>query len=164
MRYGTLLFSSPRLEAFDAGAEGIFLTCDNILAGNIVLRTRARELRRVLRRAIRRHLGPASAAPDGTCAFRSVPETSNALFDALPRIDRSLMPIVERPLTGTAVQDLLGISARERKQWTADGRLPTQGVNLVRNGQMLALPTYAPDVVANLLADATLIEGWRRQG
>jgi hypothetical protein len=60
-------------------------------------------------------------------------------------IGRRLDNIAKRPMTSHEVQEVLGISARERIRWTKDNRLRTSGTFTARRQQIVTLNTYAAD-------------------
>lgn len=76
-------------------------------------------------------------------------------------LDDRLTTIAKRPLTAGEVEEVLGISARERSRWTKDGRLPHSGTQIIQRGQRIALSTYAPHEIARLMKEPETIRAWR---
>jgi hypothetical protein len=80
----------------------------------------------------------------------------------LSYIDRRIAAIVAAPLSGAAVERLLGITGEERRRWTRDGRLPTCAKSVAgRSGHLFSLPLYAADIVLQLDQRPATIASWR---
>ncbi|MBB4215230.1 hypothetical protein FHT79_002399 [Rhizobium sp. BK212] len=88
-------------------------------------------------------------------AFRA---TSSMVSDALR--DISGLPIIPRE-----IEDILGITASERKRWLEDGRLPSAGTRTVRlqgRARRITFHVFDPRVVEDLL-DRGAVEEWREE-
>ncbi|WP_183907967.1 hypothetical protein [Rhizobium sp. BK226] len=88
-------------------------------------------------------------------AFRA---TSSMVSDALREI--SGLPIIPRE-----IEDILGITASERKRWLEDGRLPSAGTRTVRlqgRARRITFHIFDPRVVEDLL-DRGAVEEWREE-
>ncbi|MGG7579757.1 hypothetical protein [Rhizobium sp. Nf11,1] len=88
-------------------------------------------------------------------AFRA---TSSMVSDALREI--SGLPIIPRE-----IEDILGITASERKRWLEDGRLPSAGTRTVRlqgRARRITFHVFDPRVVEDLL-DRGAVEEWREE-
>ena len=62
------------------------------------------------------------------------------------------------------VEELLGITAAERRRWSKDGRMPVSGRAFFSQGQkQVGLFVYSPEAIRDLAARSDVIAGWRRQ-
>lgn len=86
-------------------------------------------------------------------------EDSPDLDDRLDALAEGLAKIAERPLTGRLVVETLGITNQERWRWTKDGRLRQSGSASIRRAHALAIPTYAPDRLAEISQED--VRAWR---
>jgi hypothetical protein len=91
--------------------------------------------------------------------------SGDAIESILQQVVDALVDIAWRPLTPRLVAAALRISGQERVRWTKDGRLPKSGQLLTRrhNGAVLAVPTYAVDMIEHLATYPAILEAWRRQ-
>lgn len=126
------------------------------------LRTRERELRRRIRSVLKR-LGPLEGpAQAHSLTLAPKPEAVAIAQAALDDLDGAIERIATRPFSCRQIEEMLGITARERLRWTKDGRLPRSGSATITRGQSITLSTYAVDTVARLAGDASIIDDWRR--
>jgi len=62
-----------------------------------------------------------------------MPETSKTAFRAtLSAVSKALEDIADLPIIPREIEDILTITASERKHWLEDGRLPSAGTRTVR--------------------------------
>lgn len=69
--------------------------------------------------------------------------------------------IALRPLTPAMVQEVLGITGRERARWAKDGRFAPTAMVEVNRGQSFRFGTYAVSDVRRLLDDPSILAAWR---
>lgn len=85
-----------------------------------------------------------------------MPETSKTAF-------RATASAVSSALDG--IEDILTITASERKRWLADGRLPSAGTRTVRlqgRARKITFHIFDPRVVEDLL-DRGAVDEWREE-
>src|SRR5262249_15381651 len=77
-------------------------------------------------------------------------------------LKRKLDVIAKERLTPRMVEEILGITSKERSRWTKDGRLPKSGTSSFKRGrQKIQLSTHPPDKIAALAIHPEVIEAWR---
>jgi len=81
--------------------------------------------------------------------------------NVLIELDQNLNSIANRPLTHRMVEQLLGITARERLRWTKDGRLPRSGHASFQKGRTILIATHPVDKISDLLARPEIVAAWR---
>ncbi len=141
------------------GQDEIHLSPQKGLNRFLGLRLREAEVKKRIATYLRRlDIGAYAKAPD-VWIFRR--DDIHTVRGIVAEIDAALKIIANRPLTPRLVQNVLGITARERLRWTKDGRLPVKGSISFRRGQTINIRTYAPDGIAKLLSDPALIASWR---
>jgi hypothetical protein len=123
-----------------------------------ILRLREREIWRRTRRVLR-HVGEPFVRVEGSAVELSGLNGSAALIHDL---ERTVQKIALRPLTPAMVQEILGISSRERIRWAKDGRLAPTAIIEVTRGQSFRFGTYAVADVRRLLDDPTIVAAWRK--
>ncbi len=80
----------------------------------------------------------------------------------LARIDAILDGFKKEGLHPRAVEEVLGISSRERLRWTKAGRLPKAGTGSFRAGrQSIYFSLYAAWKIAELARNPGVIRAWR---
>ena len=89
-----------------------------------------------------------------------------AMASALPAllawIDALLDAFKKEELHPRAVEEILGISSRERLRWTKVGRLPKAGAGSFRSGpQSIYFSLYAASKIAELAKNREIIHAWR---
>lgn len=95
-----------------------------------------------------------------SCRFDPA-ETSSAQALA-DTIRRRLTKIARRPISGRRTEQILRISAEERRRWTRDGRLPPHGQSRMRTGgREIILQTYDPEAVEALADMPAELAAWR---
>jgi hypothetical protein len=115
----------PQSSFLDIERDGdrLRLSLERCLNEHFGLRVRQDEVSRWVRLSLR-PLGETNALDDEMhFTVITSPESPAAIIAALRQIDQHLWAIAERPLTSGLVQTLLGITSRERRRWTRDGRL-----------------------------------------
>jgi hypothetical protein len=141
------------------GQDEVHLSPQKGLNRFLGLRLREGEVNRRIAASVRHVDSERYKKSFGTLVFRRA--DIGLVREIVADIDNSLRTIASRPLTPRLVQDVLGITARERLRWTKDGRLPTKGVVSFRRGQSISVRTYAPESIAKLLSDPGTIASWR---
>ncbi|MBW9055330.1 hypothetical protein [Rhizobium mesosinicum] len=95
-----------------------------------------------------------------------MPETSKTAFRAMASIvSEALRDISDLPIIPREIEDILGITASERKRWLEDGRLPSTGTRTVRlqgRARRISFHIFDPRIVEDLL-DRGAVEQWREE-
>lgn len=116
-----------------------------------------RELRRHLPWTMRKHL-----TVDAGRVILSVPDAED--FGALAsRIGDALESIAELPMLPSEIEDVLGISSRERQKWLEDGRLQSVGTRTVKlrgRARAVTFHVFDPRSIETIL-DGDLPTIWR---
>lgn len=118
-----------------------------------------RELRRRLPWTMRKHL-----IVDAGLVILSVPDAEH--FAALAsRIGDALESITELPMLPSEIEDVLGISSRERHKWLEDGRLRSVGTRTVKlrgRARTVTFHVFDPRHIETIL-DGDLPTIWREE-
>lgn len=97
-----------------------------------------------------------------SCIFD--PDSRQAAEALVDGIRERLFQIARKPISQRQVEDILGITSRERIRWGKDGRLPRSGTASIRKGTTeISLWTYPCDAIERLAADPTEILRWRKE-
>ncbi|XAZ21351.1 hypothetical protein LVY75_07355 (plasmid) [Sinorhizobium sp. B11] len=119
------------------------------------------EIRSRLPTAVRKSLDMQTGALTLT-----MPETARAAFRATASvISESLADISNLPIIPREIEDILTITASERKRWLEDGRLPSAGTRTVRlqgRARKITFHVFDPRVVEDLL-DRAAVDEWREE-
>jgi len=95
-----------------------------------------------------------------------MPENSKTAFRATSSIiSESLRGVADLPIIPREIEDILGITASERKRWLEDGRLPSAGTRTVRlqgRARRITFHVFDPRVVEDLL-DRGAVDEWREE-
>lgn len=95
-----------------------------------------------------------------------MPETSKTAFRVTSSIiSDSLQGIADLPIIPREIEDILGITASQRKRWLEDGRLPSAGTRTVRlqgRARRITFHVFDPRVVEDLL-DRGAVDEWREE-
>ncbi|MGT2445986.1 hypothetical protein ACU4I5_27495 (plasmid) [Ensifer adhaerens] len=95
-----------------------------------------------------------------------MPETSKTAFRATASaVSSALDGIANLPIIPREIEDILTITASERKRWLADGRLPSAGTRTVRlqgRARKITFHIFDPRVVEDLL-DRGAVDEWREE-
>lgn len=95
-----------------------------------------------------------------------MPETSKTAFrSTASAISTALEHIADLPIIPREIEDILTITASERKRWLEDGRLPSAGTRTVRlqgRARKITFHVFDPRVVADLL-DRAAVDEWREE-
>ncbi len=84
--------------------------------------------------------------------------------DLSARLGALLTAFQTEPLYPRVVEEVLGISARERLRWTKDRRLAaTEGSEFRRGRRVFRVPRYPVAEIAALAANPALLAGWRAE-
>lgn len=95
-----------------------------------------------------------------SCVFE--PDSIQSAEDLVDAIRKRLFGIACKPVSQRQVEDILGITSRERIRWGKDGRLPRSGTCRIRKGATeISLWTYPCDAIERLAANLGEIQGWR---
>jgi hypothetical protein len=93
-----------------------------------------------------------------------MPETSKTAFRATSSaVSKALEDIADLPIIPREIEDILTITASERKRWLEDGRLPSAGTRTVRlqgRARRITFHVFDPRVVEDLL-DRGAVDAWR---
>ncbi|HUN94985.1 MAG TPA: hypothetical protein VMU69_01945, partial [Bradyrhizobium sp.] len=66
-------------------------------------------------------------------------------------VERRLEQLRQQPLTAKIVEEILSITAVERRRWTKDRRLPNAGHTFFSQGKkQVGLFVYPPEVIRDL--------------
>lgn len=88
--------------------------------------------------------------------------TQDDLQNLMADIDRCIDVFKKAKLHPRVVDEILGITPRERLRWIKDGRLPISGSGSLRRGrQDIRFPLHPPDKIAAIARCPELIAGWR---
>jgi hypothetical protein len=95
-----------------------------------------------------------------------MPETSKTAFRATASaVSSALDGIASLPVIPREIEDILSITASERKRWLEDGRLPSAGTRTVKlqgRARKITFHVFDPRVVEDLL-DRGAVDEWREQ-
>ncbi len=95
-----------------------------------------------------------------------MPETSKTAFRAAASaVSSALDDIADLPIIPREIEDILTITASERKRWLEDGRLPSAGTRTVRlqgRARRITFHVFDPRVVEDLL-DRGAVDEWREE-
>ncbi|MBY3206877.1 hypothetical protein [Rhizobium laguerreae] len=95
-----------------------------------------------------------------------MPESSKTAFRATASaVSSALDGIVNLPVIPREIEDILTITASERKRWLEDGRLPSAGTRTVRlqgRARKITFHVFDARVVEDLL-DRGAVDEWREQ-
>lgn len=94
-----------------------------------------------------------------------MPRSAEREFAAASAIvTKALVGIESRPVIPREIEDVLGISATERRRWLDDGRLPSAGTRTVklRGRGTITFHVFDPDFVEDALSRDLVVE-WREQ-
>ncbi|PDT15477.1 hypothetical protein CO670_17725 [Rhizobium sp. J15] len=93
-----------------------------------------------------------------------MPVTSKTAFRATSSIvSETLQRIADLPIIPREIEDILGITASERKRWLEDGRLPSAGTRTVRlqgRARRITFHVFDPRIIEDLL-DRCAVDAWR---
>jgi len=93
-----------------------------------------------------------------------MPETSKTAFRATASaVSKALDDIADLAVIPREIEDILAITASERKRWLEDGRLPSAGTRTVRlqgRARKITFHVFDPHVVEDLL-DRGAVDKWR---
>jgi hypothetical protein len=119
---------------------------------------RAEEARRCVVNLLKRRR--AKALIEGSTVHATIPSHAIAGLRALvSELDAALDAFREERLHPRVVEEILGITARERRDWTKDGRLPTSGSGAFQGGrQTIHFPLYPTAKIAALARVPGMLE------
>lgn len=132
------------------------------IIGNLALEVREKELHWVIRSRLRR-LG--RLIHDGeNFSYRLTfdRERHHDVDMACIRIDYILENLAVRPFSLHQVENILGISNRERLRWSKDGRLRCCGQGSISRGKRIHILTYSVEAIALLKDKPQIIDIWRK--
>jgi len=119
------------------------------------------EIRSRLPSAVRKSLDMQSSA-----LTLVMPESSKTSFRATSAIiSAALEDIAGLPIIPREIEEILTITASERKRWLEDGRLPSAGTRTVRlqgRARRITFHIFDPRIVEDLL-DRGAVDGWREE-
>ncbi|GAA3100553.1 hypothetical protein GCM10010520_52360 [Rhizobium viscosum] len=95
-----------------------------------------------------------------------MPESSKTAFRATASaVSSALDGIASLPVIPREIEDILTITAAERKRWLEDGRLPSAGTRTMRlqgRARKITFHVFDPRVVEDLL-DRGAVDEWREE-
>ncbi|TVZ63536.1 hypothetical protein BCL32_3688 [Rhizobium mongolense USDA 1844] len=95
-----------------------------------------------------------------------MPETAKTVFRATTStVSIALADMAKLPVIPREIEDILAITASERKRWLEDGRLPSAGTRTVRlqgRARRITFHVFDPRVVEDLL-DRGAVDEWREE-
>ncbi|WP_340672720.1 hypothetical protein [Bradyrhizobium ottawaense] len=97
-------------------------------------RRRAIEARQRVAGLLRRRRFKTSTQGEAICTTIA-PHAIDELSDLLAAVDAALDAFRQERLHPRVVEEILGITSRERRRWTKDGRLPQSGSGSFRRGR-----------------------------
>jgi hypothetical protein len=102
----------------------------------------------------------------GSALILAMPETARTSFRSTSAaVSIALQDIAALPIIPREIEDILTITATERKRWLGDGRLPSAGIRTVRlqgRARQITFHVFDPRVVEDLL-DRGAIDEWREE-
>ena len=129
------------------------------LGSSVRMKGIERELRRRLPWTMRKHL----TVEAGLVIFA---DPSAADFEAIAsRIGETLESITDLPMLPSEIEDVLGISSRERHKWLEDGRLHSVGTRTVKlrgRSRAVTFHVFDPRQIETIL-DGDLATIWREE-
>jgi hypothetical protein len=143
-----------------ATRDAIILTFEPDFALTLGLATRAREARRRVKACLRAFGIHANGAGGVTACMAGI-DTGHARR-VVAEVDKVLDGFARGGLTPRMVEQVLGITARERLRWTKDGRLPQSGSGSFRRGpNVIHFPLHPAHKIASLAVDPSIVAAWR---
>lgn len=149
----------------DECEDGIRLSVRVSNGATLGSRRRAKELRQIVGRIIRqaKPISLVVSEQQVSAVFdKSEPETQ--MRRLLDEVDQRIDEFRKERLHPRVVDELLGISASERRRWIKDGRLPVSGSGSFRRGkQVIQFPLHPADRIAHLREAPDIIAEWRER-
>ncbi|WP_231382192.1 hypothetical protein [Sphingobium indicum] len=97
-----------------------------------------------------------------SCVFDA--DSRQAAEDLVDAIRKRLFRIACKSVSQRQVEDILGITSRERIRWAKDGRLARSGTSRIkRDTTEISLWTYPCDAIERLAANPAEIRQWREE-
>jgi hypothetical protein len=143
-----------------AGANVCEMHFDDALERHIGLKLRRKEVKRRIS-ARTRALGVQRWSHDTNRLILEAAADDPVIARCCEALASELAMIADRPFSPRLLLAALSITNRERLRWSKDGRLRTSGSATIRRGQLIKIPTYDVALVAALIADPSIIAGWR---
>lgn len=143
--------------------DAVHLTFEPGFPVTLGLTARAREARRRVKACLRTFGIPARANGTGeVTAHVCGTDLANARR-IIGEVNAALDTFARDRLTPRMVEQVLGITARERIRWSKDGRLPKSGSGSFRRGpNVIHFPLHPAHKIARLAADPSIVAGWRK--
>ncbi len=100
----------------------------------------------------------------GELTLRMLAGSQREFVAASAIVTKALVGIERRAVIPREIEDILGISATERRRWLDDGRLPSAGTRTVklRGRGTITFHVFDPDFVEDALHREVVVE-WREQ-
>jgi hypothetical protein len=126
------------------------------------LRQRAREARRRTLKLLRR-INPTTIEKGDSYLSAAFPlDAADRVAATLKLVDHELDGLMVERLHPALVEQILGITARERLRWTKDGRLRSSGHgSFSRGSRSINYALYRPAEISKLARAPHIIENWR---
>jgi hypothetical protein len=155
------LFFSRYFHVEEDGDSFIF-SLQRPLQKNAVLRLRAGEVIREAKNGLSKIGFVYNMSFDYEFFIRPTTDLETACGVIL-KLDKRLDAIATRTLVPRLVEELLGISTRERLRWSKDGRLPRSGSVTFRKRHPITIATHPTDKMLELAANPSIIAEWRKR-
>ncbi len=157
------LLQSRHLEIM-TDRDGIVISYKPPVALTLGSDLRGRDIRSRVKSALKRGR-PFARDDEGDRVVASFSfDTVDKLKNVIPKIDLMLDAYRHERLTSKMVEEILGITAVERRRWSKDRRLSHSGMASHRRGrQSFRLPLYAPKHIAWLAANPNIVSQWREE-
>ncbi len=152
-----------RYLVFGDAPNGILLRFEPTPDLTLGSQRRTNEVRRRVAGLLRRYRFKTSRQGEAVCTIVRQNELGN-LSTLLSMIDAALDAFRQERLHPRIVEEILGITASERRRWTKDGRLPQSGSGSFRRGhQSIYFPLHPPAKIAALAQKPEVIAAWRAE-
>ena len=126
------------------------------------LPARRRAIVRLIKKQARGTASLSREAKTGVVRMQVPVSNIDALRHLVEKLEVQIQEVLQEPLVPSDVEQLLGISARERIRWGKDGRLAKSGVGSIRKGdQVIYYAKHPAGAVAMLMARPEIIAEWR---
>lgn len=145
----------------DGRRELVFVVPLDLALGS---RLRAGELRNRLMRLLKRQGADGIRVEIASCETRIAAVLAGDGADLTARIAELVAAFRTDPLYPRVVEEVLGISARERLRWTKDRRLGAiEGSEFRRGRRAFRVPRYPVDEIAALATSPAIVARWRAE-
>ncbi|WP_420408169.1 hypothetical protein [Hoeflea sp.] len=117
----------------------------------------------IFRRAMDELSGREETALDGRISYLCGSSNWPTTQRIINRTERRLSALYDSPIPPKALEKILHITPKERREWTKDGRLPAMDKQTSnRASNRFSVSVYSPVKVAKLHNNPEIIADWRR--